>query len=63
MNKQEQQAIQNLLDKLDSQVLDLAHQNVYDYIENYPQGDKDAPMTLKMIDDLLQDRYEYENDL
>ena len=56
--------IEELISYLDKQVLDLMHENLYDYYVHFPDGDDGfSGRALKIIEDRLQDIYEYENDL
>ena len=56
--------IEELISYLDKQVLDLMHENLYDYYVHFPDGDDGfSGRALKIIEDRLQDVYEYENDL
>ena len=64
MTTQEKQTIENLISYLDKQVLDLMHENLYDYYVHFPDGDDGfSGRALKVIEDRLQDIYEYETDI
>ena len=56
-------AIKYLIEFMDTEVLDLMHENIYDYIKQFPTGSLKAPKILEILEEEMRMRYEADNDL
>ena len=63
MTRVQEYAIRSFIHFLDTEVLDLIHENISDYIKMYPEGSLKAPRILEIVEEISQMRYELKNDL
>jgi len=59
----EAKAIKYLIEFMDTEVLDLMHENIYEYIQMFPSGSLKAPKILEILEEEMQMRHEAYNDL